>query len=371
MTPLRTPHTRGGIVTTHTPPPPPLPLVIKSATSGLREMALNMQRALGPLLGDPRKKDSEEDACDDAKAQYRRSLQHLHASDGTKRNCAEVVRLMSLAADGGEQWAQFDLGRFYLWGQLVERCDRMKGLGLLELAARQGNEMARYVLYVERRQPSVFETNCGCNRRGFLMDETAVALADSSCRLYGLSEAGLFVADALWSGDGIAEDRQEALRLYRQAAEKGSPECQRTLAMRLSDGRAVPKDTKQAAHWFKLAADAGDSAAQFLYGRNILAKTDRPAAVHYLRLAARDGHLAARALLDSWRVRWAQFCIAPSCPTKAREGHPPRTYRRCGRCLTARYCDTECQRSDWLRHKVMCHRIGVGRPDAPGGGELD
>jgi hypothetical protein len=37
------------------------------------------------------------------------------------------------------------------------------------------------------------------------------------------------------------------------------------------------------------------------------------------------------------------------------------TMQYCGRCRNAAYCNAECQRSDWLRHKVICSQMNSVR----------
>ena len=37
------------------------------------------------------------------------------------------------------------------------------------------------------------------------------------------------------------------------------------------------------------------------------------------------------------------------------------TMQYCGRCRNAAYCNVECQRSDWNRHKVGCSRMSTAR----------
>lgn len=48
--------------------------------------------------------------------------------------------------------------------------------------------------------------------------------------------------------------------------------------------------------------------------------------------------------------------IARQCAT-CRKKDPARSYKKCSRCLTAYYCQPECQKADWLRHKPECTRI--------------
>ncbi|MEW6306659.1 MAG: tetratricopeptide repeat protein, partial [Verrucomicrobiota bacterium] len=46
-------------------------------------------------------------------------------------------------------------------------------------------------------------------------------------------------------------------------AEEGDPEAQRQLGIMLAEGMDVPRDTMEAARWFRKAAEQGDRAAQY------------------------------------------------------------------------------------------------------------
>ena len=65
------------------------------------------------------------------------------------------------------------------------------------------------------------------------------------------------------NGRGVKTDFQEALRLYRLAAEQGDRDGQRLLAAMYERGRGVPKDEAEAAKWnAKANAQAKKAAAK-------------------------------------------------------------------------------------------------------------
>jgi TPR repeat protein len=64
-----------------------------------------------------------------------------------------------------------------------------------------------------------------------------------------------------WMGDGVPQDRAEAVRWHRKAAEQGDPNAQYNLGTSLAYGRGVPKDLQQAYVWLSLAVAQGDTKA--------------------------------------------------------------------------------------------------------------
>ena len=58
---------------------------------------------------------------------------------------------------------------------------------------------------------------------------------------------------------GAATRNDDAVRLYRLAAEKGYPPAMNNLGYRYFEGRGVPKDKAEAVRWFRRAAEMGDA----------------------------------------------------------------------------------------------------------------
>jgi len=73
------------------------------------------------------------------------------------------------------------------------------------------------------------------------------------------------------TGRGVAEDYKEAARWYRKAANQGLANAQTNLGLMYANGAGVSKDYKEAAKWYQKAADQGVAVAQFnlaiLYGK--------------------------------------------------------------------------------------------------------
>jgi TPR repeat protein len=60
-------------------------------------------------------------------------------------------------------------------------------------------------------------------------------------------------------GEGVAQNHQVALDLYRQAAGLGSGAAMNTIGLMFAEGDGVAKDGSQAKAWFEKAAEAGES----------------------------------------------------------------------------------------------------------------
>lgn len=101
---------------------------------------------------------------------------------------------------------------------------------------------------------------------------------------------------------------EQAIALYRQAAEAGLAEAQCALARGYATGWGVFQDLQWALQWYQAAADQGLAAAQFalgeLYQQGLVADPDGALALRYFRQAAAQYHLAAKVAIE--RLEMAQ-----------------------------------------------------------------
>ena len=63
-------------------------------------------------------------------------------------------------------------------------------------------------------------------------------------------------------GEGVQQDKREAAKWYRLAAEQGNAKAQNNLGVMYSNGEGVIQDNKEAYIWFSLAAIEGDEDAK-------------------------------------------------------------------------------------------------------------
>lgn len=121
----------------------------------------------------------------------------------------------------------------------------------------------------------------------------------------GHPKAASFLAELNYRGHGIPKNEQEAMRLWRIAAEAGDAKGQLMIGFAHATGRGgVEKDDDKARKWYLEAAAQGVASAQsnlgniYWGGRGV--PVDREAAVEWYRKAARQGLATAE-----MRLGWA------------------------------------------------------------------
>eukprot|EP01105_Mastigella_eilhardi_P002166 TRINITY_DN1260_c0_g1_i1.p1 TRINITY_DN1260_c0_g1~~TRINITY_DN1260_c0_g1_i1.p1 ORF type:complete len:1169 (+),score=236.39 TRINITY_DN1260_c0_g1_i1:122-3628(+) len=200
---------------------------------------------------------------------------------------ARAARLWRLAADAGDSEAQFNLAVLYHTGCGVPRNDT-EALRLCKLAAKQEFPQAKYAL----------------------AEMTAATAADARTALGQLQEAAANgVAQAqhklglkYYDGDGVEQNKSEAVRLFRLSAAQGDGACMFNLADMLFRGDGVDRDEAGAVALFKEAAGLGVAQAQFnagiahYHGLGGLPKSSAEAAKYWRMAAAQDPQLHEVAL---------------------------------------------------------------------------
>lgn len=107
---------------------------------------------------------------------------------------------------------------------------------------------------------------------------------------------------AMASGRGTPKDSEEAAAWFRRAAEAGHIESQLILGNCYAKGDMVAQDYFQAVVWLRRAADAGSADAQInlgiCYAKGNGVPADRAQAIAWIRRAAESGGASARQLLE-------------------------------------------------------------------------
>lgn len=109
----------------------------------------------------------------------------------------------------------------------------------------------------------------------------------------GDAPSQVVVGEAYAAGKGVPRDYKQAADWYRKAAEKGDIAGEMHLATLYRDGggKAIPRDMVQAAEWYRKAAEQGDVTAQgilgTLYSMGQGVPLSYPDAYYWLDLAAR------------------------------------------------------------------------------------
>jgi TPR repeat protein len=93
-----------------------------------------------------------------------------------------------------------------------------------------------------------------------------------------------------YTGRGVLQDYDEAMKWWRKAANQGSADAQHFLGMMYYNGEGVPQDYTQAANWIRRAAEQGDFQAQsslaIMYDKGQGVPQDYVQAYKWINLAA-------------------------------------------------------------------------------------
>lgn len=133
-----------------------------------------------------------------------------------EKDIQQAVELFTLAAEQGNSFAAFALGKLYLSGDAGLPIDPPSALKWLTFSAELGNQFAQY-------------------RLGKL----------------------------LLQGEEVPKDTEAAIRWLTAAAEQGNQYAQYALGKLYLLGKEVPKDKSNAIKWFQLAADQGNEYAKY------------------------------------------------------------------------------------------------------------
>ena len=98
--------------------------------------------------------------------------------------------------------------------------------------------------------------------------------------------------------DGVPENKKEAVKWYRMAAEQRFVVAQKNLGLMHHFGKGAPQDDKEAVKWFRQAAEQGDVVAQknlgLMYDNGLGVTEDKTEAMNWYRMAAEQGDAGAQ-----------------------------------------------------------------------------
>ena len=104
--------------------------------------------------------------------------------------------------------------------------------------------------------------------------------------------------NAYYSGHGVSQDYNEAVRWYRKAADQGIAYAQYALGVSYAKGQGIPQSYIEAIRWFRKAADQGDARSQCDLGISYASGFGVPQndveAVNWYRKAADQGDAFAQ-----------------------------------------------------------------------------
>ena len=104
-------------------------------------------------------------------------------------------------------------------------------------------------------------------------------------------------------GNGVKEDKKEAVKWYRKAAEQGYSRAQHNLGYMYENGYGVEQDYKEAVKWYRKAAEQGYSRAQhnlgYMYQFGERVTKDYEEAVKWYRKAVEQGYSGSQCNLGN------------------------------------------------------------------------
>ena len=162
----------------------------------------------------------------------------------------EVVPLYMQAAEQGDAWSQFRLGKCYWWGNGVIK-DYKQAVEWYKKAAEQGNVTAQtelgliYYIGINMRKDY---------KQGIIWLRKAAE--------QGNAESQYYLGNSYYNGNGVKKNYKQAVEWYRKAAEQGHEQGQGSLGLCYEWGWGVTMDKDQAVYWYKKAADQGEKFAK-------------------------------------------------------------------------------------------------------------
>ena len=216
---------------------------------------------------------------------YRRARVILKDPNAAPEQTAQVVELQMKAAEHGNCSAAFTLGQLYLSGTTLLRDPA--AVRWLERAALGGNQYAQYRLGKLLLQGEDVPKDAD----GAVRWLTASAEQGSQYAQYALGKLYLL-------GEEVPEDREAARQWFQQAAEQGNMVAQNNLGVCYHDGKGVPQDYSEAVKWWRKAAEQGFATARyhigFSYYRGHGVPQDRAKAIDWFLKAAKQGNIKAK-----------------------------------------------------------------------------
>ncbi|MCI6654992.1 MAG: sel1 repeat family protein [Clostridium sp.] len=168
---------------------------------------------------------------------------------------AEAIKKIIHSAEKGFDKAQFNLGRFYLYGENGFSVDYQEAYRWLEKSAEQENRNAQYMLAY------MYDLGLGVEQN---YEEEYKWLEKSAEQE---NEAAQYMlAHMYYYGKGMEENYQEAFKWYSKSAEKGNSDAQNSLGDMYYYGKGIEKNYQEAFKWYSESAEKGNSDAQYNLG---------------------------------------------------------------------------------------------------------
>jgi len=218
------------------------------------------------------------------------------------------------AAEGGYLRAQYQLGRMYLDGNETAK-NEAEGVKWLTQAAALGLAEAQVSL------AEIYHTGRAADELSLWEgveqdDEKALSLYRRAMDQGHAPAAFSFQLAYRPKNFGTDKDIAKAFALIKPLAEKGNPQAQNNLGVMYENGRGVEKDEKEAVKWYRKAAEQDSATAQYvlgnMYANGELVEKDGKKAVEWLKKAAEQGNSEAQFRLGE--IYWSSDLIPVDNP---------------------------------------------------------
>ena len=216
-------------------------------------------------------------------AQYELAKRFVNG-DGVVRDDAEAYEWYRKAAEQGHADSQYMVGRYLEegWSGIAKKA--YEAVQWYRKAAEQGHKDAQYNLGrclevgkgVAGNQAEAYqwykkavEQGCAEAKEAVAKIEAAIKKREAFDNLVqsannGVASAQYELAERFMNGNGVAENKIEAYRWYRKAAEQGHAEAQNLVGRYLTEGwGGIAKDEYEAVEWYRKAAEQGLAAAEY------------------------------------------------------------------------------------------------------------
>ncbi|MEO1945498.1 MAG: tetratricopeptide repeat protein [Candidatus Thioglobus sp.] len=220
---------------------------------------------------------------------------------------ASELKEITTSANNGNIKDQTLLGMMYYSGEGVPQ-DLKKGASLLRKSAKQGDELAKklvYMFYLDKskddKKPKLISSLEGFDNGADAYKKGDYKTAFNEFK--PLAERGHLKAQfglgvMYEEGMGVLKDDKEAFKWYRKAAEQGDAAAQFTVAVWYDEGIGVLKDDKEAFKWYRKAAEQDHAEAQYylasMYRDAKGTLNDKKEAFRWYSKAAEQGNASAQ-----------------------------------------------------------------------------
>jgi TPR repeat protein len=99
---------------------------------------------------------------------------------------------------------------------------------------------------------------CGCNHKKYVDFEKASIAELITAAKNGSNQARVELGRRYLEGNGILQDKVEALKWFKMAADQGDSSAESNLGLCYQHGNGVVRDDNQAVKWFENSANQGN-----------------------------------------------------------------------------------------------------------------